>query len=56
MARTAEAIGRRVGIDRVLAEVQKLQERFGLVAFVGDGSTIPGLDSGQRGHRHRHRH
>ncbi len=44
--RTANAIARIVGMDHVLAEVlpdgkveevQKLQERFGLIAFVGDG-------------------
>ncbi len=44
--RTAEAVARRLGIDEVraevlpdgkVAEVRRLQEQFGLVAFVGDG-------------------
>ncbi len=44
--RTAQAIARKVGIDHVLAEVlpdgkvqevQQMQRRFGMIAFVGDG-------------------
>ncbi len=44
--RTAEAVARRVGIDEVraevlpdgkVAEVRRLQEQFGRIAFVGDG-------------------